>query len=80
MMLVQKPTASTAPSRPIDSQLASQCVQMPEMDAGDQKMLHDAVAALQRNDSALKELELSELRACTAAGLRVRYGYPWGQW
>jgi hypothetical protein len=50
------------------------------MNAGEQKILQDAVAALQRNDPALKELDLSELRACTAAGLRVRCGYPWGQW
>ncbi len=50
------------------------------MNADEQKILQDAVAALQRNDPALKKLDLGELRACTAAGLRVRYGYPWGQW
>ena len=50
------------------------------MNAGEQKILQDAVAALQRNDPALKKLDLSELKACTAAGLRVRCGYPWGQW
>jgi hypothetical protein len=76
MMLVQKPTASTAPSRPIDSQLASQSVKAPEMDAGDQKILQDAVAALLRNDSALKFLSLSELRACSwpARALRLFLG------
>ena len=35
------------------------------MDAGEQKILQDAVAALQRNDPALKKLRLSELRACS---------------
>ena len=50
------------------------------MNAGEHKILQDAVAALQRNDPALKKLDLGELRACSAAGLRVRYGYPWGQW
>ncbi len=75
MMLVQKPTASTAPSRPIDSQLASQSVKAPEM-TGDQKILQDAVAALQRNDPALKALNLSELRACSwpARALRLFLG------
>ena len=46
------------------------------MDAGEQKILQDAVAALQRNDPALKELELSELRACRwpARALRLFRG------
>jgi hypothetical protein len=47
------------------------------MDAGEQKILQDAVAALQRNDPALKkQLELSELRACSwpARALRLFLG------
>ena len=46
------------------------------MDAGEQKILQDAVAALQRNDPALKKLELSELRACSwpARALRLFLG------
>ena len=46
------------------------------MDAGEQKILQDAVAALQRNDPALKKLELSELRACRwpARALRLFLG------
>ena len=46
------------------------------MDAGEQKILQDAVAALQRNDPALKKLELSELRACSwpARALRLFRG------
>jgi hypothetical protein len=35
------------------------------LDAGEQKVLQDAVAALQRNDPALKELKLGELLACS---------------
>jgi hypothetical protein len=46
------------------------------MDADEQKILQDAVAALQRNDPAFKKLELSELRACSwpASALRLFRG------
>ena len=42
----------------------------------EQKILQDAVAALQRNDPALKKLELGELRACSwpARALRLFLG------
>ena len=46
------------------------------MDAGEQKILQDAVAALKRNDPALKKLSLGELRACRwpARALRLFLG------